>query len=79
MKNSTSGIRPREPDTYTRLLAMIPWEYGPNASGALSVAMPMISATKQTLVLSGGIIFREKKYKFYLKFVTFHLRSNFFV
>lgn len=33
----TSGIRPRTPDTNRRLLALIAWEYGPNAAGAFSV------------------------------------------
>lgn len=33
----TWGTRPRTPDTNKRLLALIAWEYGPNAAGAFSV------------------------------------------
>lgn len=33
----TSGTRPRTPETKTRLLTLIAWEYGPNAAGAFSV------------------------------------------
>jgi len=43
--NHTSGMRPKTPETNTRLLDLIAWEYGPNAAGALSVLTASFLAT----------------------------------
>lgn len=37
VEGQTSGFRPRTPETKTILLALMAWEYGPNAAGAFSV------------------------------------------
>ena len=46
--NQTSGMRPKTPETNTRSLDLIAWEYGPNAAGALSVLTASFWATLKT-------------------------------
>ena len=46
--HETSGIRPSTPDTNKVLLALMAWEYGPRAAGALSVITASLMPTHNT-------------------------------